>query len=238
MDNKFQNIYQDMVSKVIHGIYKKGRLIPSEKQLSNLYNTSRETIRKALREMAENGLIQKIQGKGTVVLDLSRYNFPISGLVSFKELNKKINMGASTKVLCLKECFLPIQEFGLSEKKKNKVTFIERLRKNNDGPMIIDQDYIPKDIVPKIPLKAAQNSLFEYFEKNLGLDISYAIKKMTVETLTKREAHLLNLKENSVGVMVRNQTYLKDTTLLQVTKSIHRPDKFSFIDFARRQKIS
>ncbi|XRF77809.1 UTRA domain-containing protein [Pediococcus acidilactici] len=79
--------------------------------------------------------------------------------------------------------------------------------------------------------------MYEYFEDELGLDISYATKTITVEKPTEHQRQLLKLPANKDVVVIRSMTYLSDTTLFQFTESIHRADKFSFVDFARRQKM-
>ena len=49
----------------------------SEFDLQNKYQASRDTIRKALL-LSQNGYIQKSQGKGSIVLDINRFNFPVN----------------------------------------------------------------------------------------------------------------------------------------------------------------
>lgn len=40
--------------------------------------------------LAQNGYIHKVKGKGSFVLERDRYNFPVSGLVSYKEMSERI----------------------------------------------------------------------------------------------------------------------------------------------------
>ena len=75
--NKFQEIYLDIESEILNQKYKPGDLLPSENKLAHMYNVSRETIRKALTLLLESGYIQKQQGKGSIVLDIKRFDFPI-----------------------------------------------------------------------------------------------------------------------------------------------------------------
>lgn len=93
MNNKFIRIYEDIADRIRTGEIEAGTLLQSELDLSESYQTSRETIRKALKMLYEEGYIQKIQGKGSIVLDIRKIDFPISGLVSFKELAKKWGIG-------------------------------------------------------------------------------------------------------------------------------------------------
>jgi len=60
-------IYNMLYSEIINGLYKEGAKIPSESVLTGKYGVSRHTLRLALAILTEDGLIQKSQGKGTLV---------------------------------------------------------------------------------------------------------------------------------------------------------------------------
>ncbi|HIW89255.1 MAG TPA: trehalose operon repressor [Candidatus Ligilactobacillus excrementipullorum] len=230
-------IARDIISKIKHGQYRPGTLLPSENQLTELYGASRETIRKALNELNDLGLIQKIKGKGSIVLDIQRYTFPISGITSFKELNSSQQMHASTKVLANRPGSVPEYFLARGVEKDQPVTFLKRLRLLNGEPSVLDIDYLLDPPIPGIPTSEAENSLYEYLEQQLGLQISYATKEVTVEQPTAEQADLLHLPAHEMIVAVRSLTYLDDTTLIQLTESYHKPDKFKFTDFARRKRI-
>ena len=88
-----------------------------------------------------------------------------------------------------------------------------------------------------MPAGVAEDSIYEYLEKELHLEVSYATKAITVEKAADDIAEKLQLDDDKLVVIVRSLSYLDDTTLFQLTSSYHRPDKFKFIDFARRKKI-
>jgi GntR family trehalose operon transcriptional repressor len=52
-----------------------------------------------LNLLRDAGYIQKKQGKGSIVLDLNRFDFPISGLTSFRELQDTQRIPSETKVV-------------------------------------------------------------------------------------------------------------------------------------------
>ena len=75
-------------------------------------------------------------------------------------------------------------------------------------------------------------------EEDLGLEIAYAQKEITIEPVTNEAKILLNLHPNDTQVViVRSLVYLEDTRCFEYTESVHRLDKFRFVDFARRKKI-
>ena len=101
--NKFFKIYLELREKIEHRQYRSNSLLPSENELAREYNVSRETIRKALLLLLENGYIHKIQGKGSIVLDVHRYRLPVTGLLSFKERRQFQDVEATTKVIVNEE---------------------------------------------------------------------------------------------------------------------------------------
>jgi DNA-binding GntR family transcriptional regulator len=60
-------VYNMLYSEIINKLYKDGSQLPGETSLAEKYGVSRNTIRLALAILSEDGLIQKSQGKGTVV---------------------------------------------------------------------------------------------------------------------------------------------------------------------------
>lgn len=238
LETKSNLIAQDLASKIKHKQFKAGDFLPSENQLTKLYGSSRETVRKALAQLTSLGLIQKIKGKGSVVLDLERYSFPISGITSFAELNRSLGMKAKTKVLTLgKRKDLPsLFKEKFPDEKRRQGIYLERLRLINDKPEVLDCDYLFSPPVDDLPEQAAENSVYHYLENELKLNISYATKVITVERISGSLRQRLKLSSN-IAVLVASKNYLSDTTPFQLTLSFHDPAKFRFVDFARRQKI-
>ena len=238
MNNKYLMIYNELAQKIKNGYYKVNDLLPSESELMKMYNVSRDTIRKSLNILTQEGYIQKAKGKGSFVLDINRFTFPVSGVVSFKEIGKKLEKSFETDVKKL-ECIIPetciCKELNLD--KNEKVWKIFRTRKIGLESIILDKDYILEKFVNNLTDEICKNSLYEYIEDKLNLKIAYAKKQITVEKCTKEDEKYLDLNGYNMVVAVRSYTYLDDTNLFQYTESRHRPDKFVFVDFARRNKI-
>lgn len=63
----YEKVYQQLFNKIKNGEYKSGSVIPSERELCQEYDVSLITVRRALKELEELGLIRKFKGKGSVV---------------------------------------------------------------------------------------------------------------------------------------------------------------------------
>lgn len=237
--NKFKEIFLDLEQKILSEEYPPHSLLPSENQLIKLYDVSRETVRKALNLLRNAGYIQKKQGKGSIVLDIHRLDFPISGLTSFKELQSNQHISSQTTVVELRKIAVSVKLHEITGWPVAKEVWkLVRQRKINEEVVILDKDYLLSDVIPQLPKEKAQDSIYDYFENELGLDIAYAQKEITADPVNKELRDLMDLHpEDRHVVTVRSLVYLEDTHCFEYTESIHRLDKFRFVDFARRRKI-
>lgn len=235
MSAKYEEIYHALLNRIEQGEFPAGETIPKEFDLMEEYTCSRDTIRKSLQLLSQNGYIQKTKRKGSVVLDRKRYEFPVSGVVSFKELAETMGTSIETIVTC---CELIEPDESMRAKmnlaQKDKVWMIERVRKIDGECIILDLDFFNASIVTGITREIAQDSLYEYIEHTLNLKIGYANKEITCQNVSENDKHLLDLHGYDMVVNVDSYTYLSDTRVFQFTRSRHRPDKFRFNDFARR----
>lgn len=235
-ENKYLAIYHDLVSRIRRGEWRAYDKLPSENELAVRYGTSRETIRKALNLLSEHGYIQKMKGKGSIVLDVGKYDFPVSGLVSFKELAQTMKQPVRTIVHEL-ALIKPDSELKqqLRASSKDDVWKVVRVREIGGERIILDKDFFLKKYVPSLTKDICEDSIYEYLETKLHLPISFAKKEMSVDEATEEDRRCLDLHGDDRVVVVRNYVYLNDATLFQYTESRHRLDKFRFVDFARRK---
>ena len=237
--DKFKKIILGLEQKSVAKEYPPHTLLPSENQLSQTYGVSRETVRKALNLLRNAGYIQKKQGKGSIVLDLNRFDFPISGLTSFRELQETQRIPSETKVVEIRKIAVSPKLHEITDWPVAAEAWkLVRQRKIDGEVVILDKDYLDASIIQVLPEKRAQVSIYDYFENDLGLEIAYAQKEITVDPVNKELRDLMDLHPDDQHVVtVRSLVYLEDTRCFEYTESIHRLDKFRFVDFARRRKI-
>lgn len=236
MESKYVTIYNEISNKIENNKIESGEKLSSENEMMKEYNVSRDTIRKALNLLESNGYIQKVKGKGSFVIDINKFDFPVSGLTSFKELSTKMGVESNTLVKELKlmkpDNFL-MKQLNLS--KNDDVWKVIRVREINNKKIILDKDFFNKKYVPLLTKDICENSIYEYLENELGLKISFAKKEITVQQATEEDKSYLDFENYNMIVVVKNYIYLDDMSLFQYTESRHRPDRFKFVEFARRK---
>lgn len=234
-ESKYMKIYRVFQDAIERGSMKDGEKLPTEGELMEQYDASRDTVRKALNLLVHNGYIQKARGKVAVVLPRDQFKFPVSEISSFQELNQLMGMKAETivenlDILSDSEQIHEIFDIDIEE----EVFELCRVRKVDGERIILDRDYFKRSIVPNLPLSVCRKSVYDYIENELGLKIGYATKEITVQKVTEEDRRLLDLGQYDMVVVVKSYTYLYDNRFFQYTESRHRPDKFRFVDFARR----
>ncbi|MFS0675025.1 trehalose operon repressor [Ornithinibacillus sp. 179-J 7C1 HS] len=236
MQSKYVTIYEDIANKINSKEWLANDMLPSENELAVEFDTSRETVRKALNLLAQNGYIQKIQGKGSMILDVHKFSFPVSGIVSFKELATNLNLKSMTHVESLGYVEDNDPVYRKLNAEYNRIWGTKRVREISGEKIILDKDYFSEQFVPILTEEICKKSIYEHIESELGLTIGFAQKEIVVEELTDEDRALLDVEGYSLIVVIKSLVYLEDASLFQYTESRHRPDKFRFIDFARRVK--
>jgi GntR family transcriptional regulator, phosphonate transport system regulatory protein len=72
-------------SAIAAGDYDETGKVPAEMLLAAQFGVNRHTVRSALAALAQEGIVQAVQGRGTIILRKERINFPISKRTRFNQ---------------------------------------------------------------------------------------------------------------------------------------------------------
>src|SRR5437868_14565010 len=72
MAPKYQKLFESLKADIVSGRYQPGQKLPSEAALVRKSGASRITVGRALRELQNLGLVERIAGSGTYVRDVQR----------------------------------------------------------------------------------------------------------------------------------------------------------------------
>ncbi|HEP1763131.1 trehalose operon transcriptional repressor [Streptococcus pyogenes] len=233
---KYERIYKDLETKINKDFYKEGDFLPTEIELSQQYQASRDTVRKALSLLTKAGLILKKQGRGTQVIRHHQIMFPISELTSYQELVSYSNLDSKTNVIAIDKLIVDETLSKLTGFSKNSLGWrVTRQRVVESVASVLDIDYLSKTLVPIMTREIAEHSIYQYLEKELHLAIDFALKEVTIDQITDRDKILLDLGSDQHVVSVKSKVYLSNNNQFQFTESRHKLEKFKFLDFARRR---
>jgi len=151
--------------KIETGGLKTGDKIPSEELLCEKYNVSKITVIRALRDLVNEDIIFRKQGKGSFVKEPS-YKEDLNKFANFKHVNT-LSYGNSKHKILKWHIIKPSKEIRNRMKltKEDKVLEIVRLRLFKSKPVVFERTYISYNLIPSLEEKR------ELFEKNIVYDI-------------------------------------------------------------------
>ena len=239
--SKFEDIYRDLKHHVEQGDYLYSELLPSENNLIGIYDCSRNTIRRAIAGLVEDGYVQTIHGKGVQVIyqPSEKTNFTVGGIESFKETAARNKMHYRTDVVCFET--ITVDEALARESSfpvGSEVLHICRVRSVDDKPLILDINYFLKSAVPGLTEEIAGKSIYAYLEQELKMQIVTSKRKMTVEKATAQDRELISMDSYNCLAVVTSNTFNSDGLMFEYTQSRHQPEYFTFHDTAVRKKIA
>ncbi|MBQ9613362.1 MAG: trehalose operon repressor [Lachnospiraceae bacterium] len=234
---KYTQIYLDLKEKIEDGTYPEQGYLPSEYTLIEQYGCSRNTVRRAISQLADEAYVQSIHGKGVIVIyhQTPKNEFSLGGIESLKEAARRNNRSYKTKVIQFTE--FVVDEylhrktgFAIGE----EVIYVQRVRYFDDIAEILDNNWLLKRIVRGLTPEICEDSVYEYMEQQLGEAIVTTKRRMSVEHATEIDEKYLDLGEYNCLAVITSQTYNGDGVMFEYTQSRHRPDKFVFYTQAQR----
>lgn len=78
---KAQSIVDEISSRILHAVYNLGERLPSEREMADSFNVSRDTVRQAYNILEKTGLLKRIRGSGThISTELRGHSEPITAV--------------------------------------------------------------------------------------------------------------------------------------------------------------
>ncbi|WP_377190213.1 GntR family transcriptional regulator [Ruegeria meonggei] len=210
------------------GVLPPNSSLPSERELVEITDLSRVTVRKAIQELVHEGVIEQRQGSGSFIRQpVPRVEQSLKHLTSFTEDMSSRGMQTASKWL-ERGVFAatPEEIAALSLKEGEQISRIYRLREADGRPLALERAALPLDILPN-PI-AVTTSLYEVLDR-LGRRPVRALQKISALNLAAREADLLDVPEGAAGLNIERISFLKNGRVAELTRSLYRGDAYDFV---------
>lgn len=212
--------------------------LPSERELTDQHGVSRITVRLALQELEQRGLVYKKQGKGTFVSEVSDSVVDLSTAYSFTEQMRK--MGKTPKTTIISLTISPAhkslaEQMGLEE--GAEVYVLERLRLADQVPMMLESSYIPVATFPDLERELLERKpLYDIFTEDYKQPIRIAEEEFYASLALEADAAWLDVPANSPVLQLQRKSYNAKNKLIEYTVSVARADQFRYKITHRQQK--
>lgn len=221
----YQQLIAQLESEIIGGKYKAGEKLLSENEMAMEYGVSVITVRKALSEMVDRGLIERHRGKGTFVSQ-RKYQKNITRILSFSDMCKL--SGAKPGGIMLENKLVDISDemkemYGFQE---NKAVYIKRVRTADDSPVVVEENFFPISYAALLTQTFNDESLYKYLLEKFDTTLTVAKRTIAIKRASKEEAELLQIKKNEPLLQMASVVYAQDGTLCYFGKQSINGERF------------
>ncbi|MBN1262679.1 MAG: GntR family transcriptional regulator [Anaerolineae bacterium] len=215
--------------KVRQGILKPGVRLASERDLCDEYDISRTTVREALRELEQEGLISTVAGRGTFIASPDEepaLNVEVT-IEGFSADMRRQGLAPSSVVLDLSLLAAPPRRIAevMGLPLDSEVVRIKRLRLVNKTPLALHLVYLNHCLCPNIlHHNLAEVSLFNLLRHEYNLEIAGADERAYAALANKDELNLLNLAPPAAVLRTERVTYMETGEVLEYAKATYCGD--------------
>jgi GntR family transcriptional regulator len=226
----YLHIASVLQGRITDGHYPVASQLPAESELTTEFDTSRNTVREALRLLVERGLVRRRQGAGTVVISSTPSVNYVQSFTKLEDLfaNAQETFYAlhsiNTVVL---DAEVAKRIGGAAGEEWLLVTGV-RWTERGGTPISFIESYIPiefQDVVDtfwnvRIPF-------YSVLEQNSGRTIEEVVQEIRAVTMPRHVANAFGLPEGSVALQLQRR-YRTASGVLIVSTNWHRGDQFTY----------
>lgn len=186
-----------ILSEIKAGAYPKDSVIPTEKELSDMFDISRTTVRQAIAELVQEGWLYRVKSKGTFVSQPKINQDFIQKLESYNDQIRRTGRIPHTEVLDFK-VIKATQEIAekLEIAQGDPVIYLYRKRYADDDPIVVLKTYLPYEKCAFVmDHDFEQESLYKVLSQDDDVKVYYVKRLVEASEATADDAAKLNMKK-------------------------------------------
>lgn len=226
----YYQLKQILLKSIKSGQTKLGEHIPTEAELMQQFEVSRATVRQAIVELAREGYLERIKGKGTFVCKPKISQDFMQKLEPYKQQMERLNLTGKTKVLFLgwdSANAEAAERFGIAE--NAPIIRLDRVRYANDEPLVFVRTYLENRCSFILGRDFSHCSLYESLDEKAETSIVRVERQFEAICAGKIEAKLLEVSEGSAIQLVKTQGFSSEDKTIEfsIAQYVGSKNRFS-----------
>ncbi|GGY04025.1 GntR family transcriptional regulator [Litchfieldella qijiaojingensis] len=228
----YARLRDQLASRIANGEWSPGDMIPSENRLSEEYGVAVATMRIALKQLVEEGLLERRRGTGTFVKQPAFR----ADLFRFFHVHDVEDMDGpvipESRILSCQAIEAPAdvrEAFG--EAAGARCLHLERVRLWSGEPMLFEEIFLRLpdfDGLEKLDTKAMGPLLYPVFLQEFGILITSATDELSFGTATSASARHLGLPPDSPVAVIHRMARNPVGRVIEFRRVHGRPERFRY----------
>lgn len=222
----YYQVSQQIEDAIGDGALRPGFRFENEIALADQLGLSRPTMRRAIQELVDKGLLVRKRGVGTqVVHGQVRRELALTSL--YDDLDRTgraprtqvlLNVVEPAPAAVAEELGLPLDA---------PVRRLERLRLAGDEPLALLRNWLPDDVLAPTDDQLQQHGLYQLIRSS-GTHLQVARQRIGARSATTAEARLLGERRNAALLTMRRTAYADSGKPIELGDHVYRPDSYAF----------
>ncbi|MCA1179506.1 MULTISPECIES: GntR family transcriptional regulator [unclassified Pantoea] len=238
---RYLQVAKQLLNAINSGVYPAGTLLPTEHELSDIYQVSRHTIRAAIARLQEQGLVSRKKKVGTRVESSSLHKGYSQSLASVSDLV----LLAETQQREIKEVEYFTADIGMAGRlqlipggKYIRISSIRIDSSSPDKPICWTDVYIQEEYESVIPLaRDRRNELIAaIIEAEMGCEIYTIEQSVEAVLLTEKLAEELNASGDQPALQITRVYSERNGEVMALSVTVHPKDRFTLTTRMVREK--
>ena len=224
----YQQLYEILRGKIQRGEWQPGDLIPTESDLIDRYQVSRNTVRQVLDMLVKEGLIYRQRGRGSFVSHPTLEQ-SMTRIVSFTEDMRQRKFTPGTQVLS--SSLLPAPE-DIAERLQvppgEELASLRRLRMADGEPMSVEESYLVHRYCQNVlQHDYARQPLREILDKEYGIKILHAKQVIHAIGAAEELARHLEINPGAPLLFIERTSTSQGMVPVEFLRIYYRADRYA-----------
>ncbi|MFV2034539.1 MAG: GntR family transcriptional regulator [Halocynthiibacter sp.] len=225
----FHQVCVILKDQIISGALQSGARLPSEAEICETFGISRITAKRAMDELAKEGLVMRARGRGTIVASRAEAVPFVSTVEGWLENISR--MADTTDVQLLEFDYRPAPEHVAARfdiEPDTEVQHSIRVRSHKGIPISYLETWVPGDIGRKYSAEDLGNTpLLRLLERN-GLEVASSQQRISATIAPPNIANILGIQAGAALLDVRRVVRSRDGRAVEYICILYRPDLYQF----------
>lgn len=224
----YHQLYEILRARIVGGEWQPDQLLPTDPQLMDYYGVSRITVRQALNNLVNEGLIFRQRGRGTFIAQVPVAN-DVGELVTFEEDMRRRGMVPETRVL--QQGLVPVS-VATAEKLNMQIgeelAGAQLLRLADGLPLYLDDCLVVHKLFPGILDKFdfATTPVITMLEQSYGVRLTRSIQTVAAVEAVDEQVKLLQNANRPLLLRVERIGYSQNNIPVLFERLYYRADRY------------
>lgn len=219
-----------ILEEIENGTYPPGSMIPTEKELSQMFNISRTTVRQAIMDLVQKELLYRTKSKGTFVAYPKTSQDFMRTILSYDDDVRAAGKTPSTEVLAFEVVTLPHEiAVEMGQETGAKAILLYRKRMVDDEPLVRVKTYLPYDLCSfLLDYDFSKESLYHIMSKRKETHVVKLVRTCEARSANSEDVEILGIKRGRPIQYFCSVGYNSDGRIIEYSLARYRGDLSKF----------